>query len=416
MDYRITLPEKVDCHVQLPVSKSIYNRVLVVDALMGCASNLEQRPGSQQCDDCEVLEQALKSNGKRIDVGDAGTAMRFLTAFFACQEGRSVVLDGSVRMRERPIGVLVDALRQMGACIDYLGKEGFPPLRIEGRRLHGEELLVDGGVSSQFVSALLMIAPVTGGMTLTLDGDIVSRPYIDMTLGVMRHFGVEGFWQDNSIVVPEGEYVSRPLAIEGDWSAASYWFALQALLPMSHIVLETLHENSLQGDCAIVEMMAPLGVKATFNVDWSVELSTADEDLVPAFNRYERDMGATPDLVPALVVTLCLLRVPFRLTGLQSLRIKESDRVEALRVELAKLGYMVDCDQSTMSYDGNHTKPDGEVEIDPHGDHRIAMAMSLAATRHKGIIIKEAQVVAKSYPNWWNNIMQNAKCRMQNGD
>lgn len=418
MDYRVTLPERVDCHVQLPVSKSIYNRVLIIDALMGCASNVERQPKFRQCDDCEVMAQALASNGGCIDVEDAGTAMRFLTAFFACREGRSVVLDGSARMRERPIGVLVDALRQMGACIVYLGEEGFPPLRIEGRRLHGGDLHVDGGVSSQYISALLMIAPVVGGMTLILEGDVVSRPYIDMTLGLMRHFGIEARYNspskiegaggrmtshncDLKITVPEGQYVRAPLEIEGDWSAASYWFAMQALLPESNITLSPLSENSLQGDIAIVELMKPLGV----NVDYSdINTVVLSSKSIKFPQHYERDMASAPDLVPTLVVTLCLLRVPFSITGLQSLRIKESDRVEALRVELAKLGYIVECDQSSMSYDGNHIKPEDEVVIDPHGDHRIAMAMSLAATRHKGITIKNAEVVQKSYPQWWQHL------------
>jgi 3-phosphoshikimate 1-carboxyvinyltransferase len=368
------------------------------------------------CDDTDILAKALASNGDHIDVGAAGTAMRFLTAFFACQDNRTVVLDGTERMRRRPIGLLVDALRQMGASIEYLGDEGCPPLKIEGHRLHGGTLTMRGDVSSQFVSAVLMIAPLAGGITLTLEGDIVSRPYIDMTLAMMRRYGIEAQWCGNQIVVPAAHYLpSSNYYIEGDWSAASYWFALKALLPESRIVLSPLFEDSLQGDRAIVEMMAPLGVECAF-ADDSVVLASnggasspskiegAGGSMTEAQGVYERDMAATPDLVPTLAVTLCLLRVPYVLTGVATLRIKESDRLAALREELAKLGYVVEVGADSLSYNGNRTETAGEVTLSPHGDHRMAMALSLSATRHN-IVIKDAEVVSKSYPNWWQQLI-----------
>ena len=460
MDCRVEIPSVLDWEVTLPPSKSIAVRVLMINALAYTSVKLRsdetttelseqsEKPynffGNQKfqkfqlfiekvlrqacCDDIEVMRRALASDGDHIDVGASGTAMRFLTAYFACREGRVVTLDGIPRMRQRPIGPLVDALRQMGAGIEYLGDEGYPPLKIEGRKLHGGTLTLRGDVSSQFISALLMIAPVVGGITLTVEGDIVSRPYIDMTLALMRHYGIDAcVVSENQIMVPEGHYVSAPYYLEGDWSAASYWFALKALLPVSRIVLSPLFENSIQGDWAIVEMMAPLGVKAHFLEDGKVTLSCSnyhtphslrdsssilEEQLGCASSktlRYERDLAATPDLVPTLAVTLCLLRVPFTLTGVATLRLKESDRLEALRMELGTLGYSLDVGDNSLSYDGNHTEIKGEVVLDPHSDHRMAMALSLAATRHPAITIKNAEVVSKSYPQWWKQLMHNAQ-------
>ena len=410
MDYKVEIPIKFERVVQMPLSKSIAARELIVNALCGVTS--EEGCGSETtgsapivsfCDDIDILARALASDGERIDVGASGTAMRFLTAFFACCQGRTVTLDGSERLRQRPVGALVDALRQLGAVIDYLGEDGYPPLKIEGRELHGGAVTLRGDVSSQFVSALLMISPVVGGLSLTITGDIVSRPYIDMTLAVMRRHGITARWHrktvSHELVVPAGSYESTPLYIEGDWSAASYWFALTALRPESRIVLSPLFDKSLQGDRAIVEMMTPLGVVAHF-LDDGVVLQSSTGKLP---RRYERDMSGSPDLVPPLAVTLCLLRVPFLLTGVSTLRLKESDRLDALRVELAKLGYSIEVGDNSLCYDGSHSEIVCEVTLSSHGDHRIAMALSLAATRHK-IVITDAQVVSKSYPLWWQQL------------
>ena len=407
MDCKVEIPSEIDKDVALPLSKSIVARALIINALTRGA---DQSANVPCCDDSEVLIDALASDDDRIDVGAAGTAMRFLTAYFACQEGRTVTLDGTERMQHRPIGPLVDALRQMGASIEYLGNYGCPPLKIEGSKLHGGSLTMCGDVSSQFVSALLMISPVVGGITLTLEGEIVSRPYVDMTISLMRRRGIEVRFgsmgtrlaSSTTIIVPAGHYVPIPINIEGDWSAASYWFALTALLPQSHISLSPLHQDSIQGDSAIVEMMAPLGVATSFLEDDKVVLSSDEENLLPAF--YERDMAATPDLVPTLAVTLCLLRVPYVLTGVATLRIKESDRPEALREELAKLGYGIDVCDNSLSYNGNYHEIDGEVTLYSHNDHRLAMALSLAATRHK-LVMKNAEVVSKSYPGWWEQLI-----------
>ncbi len=401
MDCRVEIPSMIDREATLPQSKSIMARALIINAL---AHNAVDCCDVDCCGDTMVMSRALSSGGDYIDVGAAGTAMRFLTAYFACQDGRTVTLDGSDRMRQRPIKPLVDALRQMGASIDYLGNEGFPPLKIAGSKLHGGRIAMQGDVSSQFISALLMISPMAGGLTLELEREIVSRPYIDMTLALMRHYGVNATWtiDERQIVVPAGQYIAKPLEIEGDWSAASYWFALKALLRQSHIVLSPLNEHSIQGDRAIVEMMAPLGVKASF-IENRVELKHQSVELPP---HYHCDMASTPDLVPTLAVTLCLLRVPFTLTGVRNLRIKESDRIKALTVELAKLGYTIESDDDTMCYNGNHSEPERDITIDSHDDHRIAMALSLAATRYPSITIKNAEVVTKSYPNFFSQILK----------
>lgn len=404
MDYRVEIPNIINGEVVLPESKSIMARAMIINSLcFNAKSSAAIIPNvAFSCDDIRVIAGGLTSDSDLIDVDGAGTAMRFLTAYYACQEGRTVTLNGSERMRKRPIAPLVDALRQMGASIEYIGCEGYPPLKIAGRKLHGGSLSIKSDVSSQFISALLMIAPVVGGMTLTLDGEVVSRPYIDMTIALMRHYGIDAEWKCNGrecqIIVPKGKYTAKFLAVEGDWSAASYWFAMEALLPQSRIVLSPLFENSLQGDRAIVGMMEPLGVKARFMENGKLVLLWDNASSAPVY--YERDMAATPDLVPTLAVTLCLLRVPFTLMGVRNLRIKESNRLEALKVELAKLGYNVVVEDNSLIYNGNHLEQQSEVEIDPHNDHRIAMAMSLAATRHK-IVIKNAEVVTKSYPGWW---------------
>lgn len=431
MDCRVEIPNVIDCEVTLPESKSIMARALIINALGELTEAQESSPpcchtpqlATAHCDDISILTRALTSDSDHINVEGSGTAMRFLTAYFACQDGRTVTLDGNDRMRQRPIAPLVDALRQMGASIDYLGNEGFPPLRIAGGKLHGGHIRMRGDVSSQFVSAVLMISPAVGGIILELEEEIVSRPYIDMTLALMRHYGVDAMWANGAcqIVVPAGHYIANHLEIEGDWSAASYWFALKALLPQSRIVLSPLHAQSIQGDRAIVEMMAPLGVEAQFFEDSVVilppspsilegELDLAapsnETGLVTTLGSYERDMASTPDLVPTLAVTLCLLRVPFTLTGVRSLRIKESDRIKALTVELAKLGYTIESDDDTMRYNGNHRESGRDITIDPHDDHRIAMAMSLAATRHPSITIKNAEVVTKSYPDFFSQILK----------
>ena len=252
MDYKITAPLRIMGEIDLPASKSISNRVLLLNALSsqpGKITNLAQ------CDDTMVVVEALgHPEAAEVNVGPAGTAMRFLTAYYALRQGRTVLLDGNERMRKRPIGILVDALRWLGAQIEYAYQEGFPPLKITGSTLRGGQLTMSGDVSSQFISAILMIGSVIGGLRLHLTGEIASRPYIDMTLGLMAQYGVNAHWEGSIIDVPKGQYKSPDINIENDWSAASYWYALQALLPESRITLRGLSLNSLQGDSRIAEL------------------------------------------------------------------------------------------------------------------------------------------------------------------
>lgn len=403
MNYRIFPPQRVVGDISLPASKSISNRVLLIRSL--CDRPFEI-VNLAQCDDTRVMERALTAKQPtRVDVGAAGTAMRFLTAFFAMQEGRQVTIDGNDRMRHRPVGVLVDALRQLGACVDYEECEGFPPLKITGRKLQGGRLEMPGDVSSQFISAILLIAPVIGGVELHITGEITSRPYIDMTLGLMGEFGVEAHWTENqTIVVPAGQYVGFKWVVEADWSAASYWFALQAVLPESRITLNGLLPESLQGDSRIATVMAQMKVACHWR-GTQLELETARQACCCCSNF--ADMNGTPDIAPTIVVAECLLGRPFRITGLKSLRIKESDRLEAMRQELGKLGFALKIEaDDAVSWHFETIEPANDVSIDTHGDHRMAMALAVAAVRFPGIIIEKAEVVNKSYPDFWLHLRQ----------
>lgn len=403
MNYSIYPPERVVGEIELPASKSISNRALLIRAL--CDKPF-QIVNLAQCDDTIVMEQALTdANATHINVGATGTAMRFLTAYYAMQEGHEVTLDGDKRMRQRPIGVLVNALRQLGAHIDYMGNEGFPPLKITGKRLHGGRLDMAASVSSQFISAILLIAPVAGGVELHITGEITSRPYIDMTLDMMHDFGVETKWLGNdTIVVPSAKYTGFTYAVEADWSAASYWFALQALLPQSSITLNGLRPESLQGDSRIATVMQQMKVTAQWH---GTQLNLKNDQHMCCCCSNYADLNGTPDLAPTVVVAECLLGHPFRLTGLKNLRIKESDRLEALRQEMKKLGYVLKIEgDDAVSWHFETTDPAREIRIDTHSDHRMAMALALASVKFPDMVIENAEVVNKSYPQFWRHLQQ----------
>lgn len=402
MNYRLTAPNSSTCTIALPASKSISNRLLLIRAL--CAKPFRIF-NLAKCDDTAAMQQALATQSETINVGAAGTAMRFLAAFFATCQGRTVTLCGDERMHQRPIAPLVDALRQLGADIEYTEKEGFPPLRITGKQLASNKHIdMPGHVSSQFISAMLMIAPVIGGIHLEITGEITSRPYIDMTLQLLQEFGIEASWQGNTIDVPAGEYLPHDYAVEADWSAAATWFALQALLPQSHITLNGLMQNSLQGDARVAEIFASMGINATWNGDaLQLDCSRVTQCCCSTF----ADLNGTPDLTPTLVMALCLLGRPFRITGLHTLRIKESDRLEVLHSELRKLGYDIQIEgNDALQWHFETVEPQAAPRIDTHGDHRMAMAFALAATKFPGIVIENAQVVNKSYPLFWQHLQQ----------
>ncbi len=402
MNFRVFAPGKVVCKIDLPASKSISNRALIINALSGRGVSLSN---VAKCDDTDAMVSALSmADAEYINIGAAGTAMRFLTAYFAVQEGCEVVLDGSERMRHRPIKVLVNALRSCGADIEYEGENGFPPLRIKGRKLSTSSISIPGNVSSQYISALLMITPLIVGLEcVELTESIISRPYIDMTLSLMKEFGVTTRWNDNKIIFDRNtKYHTVPYTVENDWSAASYWFQLQALLSASDISMAGLFSKSLQGDSAVVRIFEEFGVKCNWIVD-GVALSSGQ------FCRrklLEMDLIENPDLAQTVVVTSCLLDQPFKITGLQTLKIKETDRIEALRTQLLKMGYvLVVGDDLSLSWDGTKCEPLQEIRIDTFEDHRMAMAFAPAAVKFPGIIINDIGVVSKSYPEYWNHLL-----------
>ena len=402
MNYRIIAPRRIEGEIDLPASKSISNRVLLLNALCATPGRLSNLA---QCDDTDAVLSALaQPDASEVNIGAAGTAMRFLTAYFATREGREVVIDGTERMRQRPIGVLVDALRQLGADIEYVEAEGYPPLKITGTRLHGGALTVSGSVSSQYITAILLIAPVIGGITLTIEGEIMSRPYIDMTLALMARYGVKAEWRENVIHVPAGEYTALDFTVEADWSAASYRWAMQAIVPQSRISLKGLEPQSLQGDSRIAELMSQMGVTGNWCGRY---LDLRSNGGVGCCCSTFADLSGTPDIAQTLVVMLCLMGRPFRITGLRTLRIKETDRLEALRTELRKLGYVVKVEgDDAISWHFETTAAEASPHICTYHDHRMAMAFAPAAIRFPGLIIDDAQVVSKSYPLFWEHLRQ----------
>lgn len=402
MNYRIIAPRRIEGEIDLPASKSISNRVLLLNALCATPGRLSNLA---QCDDTDAVLSALaQPDASEVNIGAAGTAMRFLTAYFATRVGREVVIDGTERMRQRPIGVLVDALRQLGADIEYVEAEGYPPLKITGTRLRGGALTVSGSVSSQYITAILLIAPVIGGITLTIEGEIMSRPYIDMTLALVARYGVKAEWRENVIHVPAGEYTALDFTVEADWSAASYWWAMQAIVPQSRISLKGLEPQSLQGDSRIAELMSQMGVTGNWCGRY---LDLRSNGGVGCCCSTFADLSGTPDIAQTLVVMLCLMGRPFRITGLRTLRIKETDRLEALRTELRKLGYVVKVEgDDAISWHFETTAAEASPHICTYHDHRMAMAFAPAAIRFPGLIIDDAQVVSKSYPLFWEHLRQ----------
>lgn len=399
MNLQLTAPQQACASIPLPASKSISNRALLIAALcQGDPTVLNPA----LCDDSRVMVDALSQDKDEINVGAAGTAMRFLTAYFASREGRVVTLDGIERMRQRPIGPLVNALRSMGAHIDYLGEDGFPPLRITGTTMVGGHVEMDGGISSQFISAVMMILPDIGGGTIHLTGNIVSMPYIHMTAAVMTAMGAQVDITSATITIGNG-YKGNDYQVETDWSAAAPWYALAALIPNSSLSLEGLTADSIQGDAHLVELGRKLGIDTHFDAKGAT-LDTSH--FIGCCCSCFADMAATPDLVPSWVVLLCLLERSFRMTGVRTLHIKESNRVEALRDELLKLGYILKIEgEDAISWYGERVAVAQEPPvIDPHGDHRLAMAFAPAAVRFPGLIVTDAAVVDKSYPAFWRHL------------
>lgn len=399
MQYLLNAPASLHATVQLPASKSISNRVLILHALSGGSTRPENL---SDCDDTQVMIRALDHMPDVIDIHAAGTAMRFLTAYLCVTPGTHTIT-GTERMQQRPIRILVDALRTLGARIDYAGNEGFPPLCINGTQLTGNEIELAGNVSSQYISALLMIGAVLPvGLKLRLTGNIISRPYINLTLQLMHDFGAQAEWtSESSIDVTPGGYRDTPFRVESDWSAASYWYQMTALSAGSpEVELLGLFANSAQGDSRGAELFARLGVQTEY-IPQGVKLRKQGHPVV----RLDEDLVDIPDLAQTFVVTCCLLDVPFRFTGLQSLKIKETDRICALITELRKLGYVIHAEQdSILWWDGERCPADEQPGIDTYEDHRMAMAFAPACLVCPSIRINEPQVVSKSYPRYWDDL------------
>ena len=408
MRYIVSAPAALHADIQLPASKSISNRALILHAL---AHGNITPCNLSDCDDTQVMVRALEDAPEHIDILAAGTAMRFLTAYLSVTPG-SRVITGTPRMQQRPIRLLVDALRQLGAQIEYVGNDGFPPLRITGTELRGEELSLAGNVSSQYISALLMIGTVLPkGLRLHLTGDIISRPYIDLTLQLMRDFGAQAGWTGESgITVRPGGYRDVPFTVESDWSAASYWYQMMALFPSTkdggaaspEVELFGLFPHSCQGDSRGTKLFSRLGVRTEYT-ERGVRLTKTE----PSIIRIEENLTDIPDLAQTFVVTCCLMNIPFRFTGLQSLKIKETDRINALIAELRKLGYAVRSEQdSILSWSGERCPAEQHPVIATYEDHRMAMAFAPACLTMPRIEIDEPQVVSKSYPAYWNDLQK----------
>ena len=407
--YKLTyLKEGSDCmEAGLPASKSIANRALVIAALCGAEEKLNNL---SDCDDTQAVIRALSSNDEVKNIGAAGTAMRFLTAYYAISS-ESVIMTGTERMKNRPISILVEALRSLGADIEYVEKEGFPPLKINGKKLLGGELHVKGDVSSQYLSAILMIAPYTqDGITLVIEGDLVSRPYLQMTLSLMSEFGVSYTWKDNVIEILPAKYNPIEFTVENDWSAASYWYSVVALSENKSVKLKYLLADSLQGDSHLVELYKPLGVETQF-VGGGVVLSKISEASLPQV--YNISLKEQPDLAQTLVVSCLLMNVPFKFSGLENLKIKETDRIAALINECKTLGFVLkEVSSGTLAWDGEKCAPAGEIKINTYEDHRMAMAFAPAVIRLGSIVINEPDVVTKSYPSFWQEFQKVLPCQI----
>jgi 3-phosphoshikimate 1-carboxyvinyltransferase len=379
----------------LPASKSISNRALIINALAGGRSQLHNL---SDANDTQLMLRLVNATDKLINVEDAGTTMRFLTAYFAVTK-QEKILTGTARMKERPIAILVDALRRLGAEIEYLEKDGFPPHEI--KKFNGQKtdaIRIRGDVSSQYISALMMVAPILpSGLTLTLDGKIGSRPYIEMTAALMKHFGVESNVLADQIIIAPQNYKPEPFTVESDWSAASYWFAFAALAEKADLVLPKLLSDSLQGDSAIAKIMDELGVKSQFEKGL-LKLSKKESKA-----ELHYDFTDCPDLAQTVSVVCAAKNIKGFFTGLESLRIKETDRIQALQNELAKIGAeLIEVDASHWTLIPSPSLP-AQVSFSTYKDHRMAMAFAPLASL-MDVSIERPEVVRKSYPNFWNDM------------
>lgn len=377
-------------------SKSETNRLLLLQALFPSIT----LSNTSNSDDSEVMQMALSGNEEVVDIHHAGTAMRFLTAYFAVKEGREVVLTGSSRMQERPVKILVEALRQLGADISFLKEEGYPPIKIKGQKITNNKVTMAANVSSQYISALLLVAPkLENGIELTLEGEITSIPYIKMTLALLNDLDIKTSFEGNVIKVhPQQAVAPKLMTVESDWSSASYFFSLAALSDKASISLSSYKQSSLQGDSALVSIYKEMGVESQFS-DNTLTLTKIKKF---QYQDVTFDLNHTPDIAQTIVVTCLGLGIGCHLTGLHTLKIKETDRLEALRIELSKLGATISVTNDSLTLVAT-SEINSNIKIGTYNDHRMAMAFAPLALKVP-IIIENADVVSKSYPDFWDDM------------
>ena len=400
----LSFPRKnIELEIILPASKSISNRVLILNALSYSPYEIENL---SDCDDTRVMVDAFDSNSTHFDVGAAGTSMRFLTAFLAKTVGEWTIT-GSERMKNRPIKVLVDALNLLGGRVEYMEKEGFPPLRIFGSALMGGEISLDGGISSQYISALMMIAPyMQNGLKINLKGKIISKPYIEMTRRMMADFGVKVDFRGNRIDIKPQTYQPIRYRVESDWSAASYWYEMLTFAEGGKIKLNGLMKNSLQGDSQVAEIYRDFGIKTEYFDNYIVITKSTTSGFELSTSALEIDFTDIPDLAQTVVVTCCMKDIPFRFSGLQSLKIKETNRIAALMNELKKLGFLLhEPAEGQLAWSGEKCESEKTPSIATYEDHRMAMAFTPVALI-RPVEIQHPEVVTKSYPRFWEDINQ----------
>ncbi|MEA5129317.1 MAG: 3-phosphoshikimate 1-carboxyvinyltransferase [Proteiniphilum sp.] len=399
LQYIITPPGTLRTAIQLPASKSMSNRALILNALSMSSYPIRNL---SDCEDTQVLIDAFNSKSNQFDIKAAGTAMRFLTAFLAGMEGEWII-KGSKRMHERPIYPLVETLEAVGAEINYLEKEGYPPLQIKGKRLKGGEVYLSGSISSQFISALLMIAPIMeNGLVMHIENEIVSKPYIHLTLSMMEKCGVQAKWDGNDIIVKPQVYNAVEFVVEPDWTAASYWYEMVSLIPGAEVTLKGLGRNSLQGDSNVTNLFGDLGVTTEFVPEGIIIRNTKKRT-----KKFFHDFVNEPDLAQTFAATCCFMGKPFLFSGIQSLKIKETDRVAALINELKKLGYLLnETEIGMLEWDGERCLPEKEPALDTYDDHRMAMSLAPGAIVTGSLIINNPKVVSKSYPDFWDDLKQ----------
>ena len=396
MNLRIFPPDNIiEASVDLPLSKSMSARALIINKI----GNFNNDIKTSECEDTLALKDGLSISEGSVNVGASGTAMRFLTALYAATENTDVIIDGNERMRQRPIKILVEALRELGANIEYCDKEGFAPLHIRGQKLNGGLLTVDTTVSSQFVSALMMIAPLMKSpLSICFESEPTSLSYIKLTGAMMTEAGVEPEIMHCRIDVPNNDFVHPITAIERDWSAASYWYSISAL-SAGWVTLNDMHSSSPQGDSIMIKLGERLGVitSESEDIDGALELSASPEQ----FSRLDIDLSSTPDLTQTLAIASAALGIPFKFQGIHTLRHKETNRIEALRSEALKLGLIFETDgDDIIQWDGRRVPIQEVPRIKTHGDHRMAMSFAPVALYLPGIIIEDVEVVSKSYPEF----------------